>query len=267
MLKVTFKEYDYLHPRKHDFCSNPVPYVIATTQRSGSTLLSDLLLQTGICGQPGEYLTSSFVQRNEDLLRIGSTCPINKNTKDYINYIYSRYHSKNGIFGQKITWDQIVKINHDLPVGFLRKRSLQNSFKYYFGKPKVIFLRRANLVSQGISKYLALKTNKWHSWDKHDESKEVAIKNDQIFSIISEIRTHNDGWLELLNSSKLPYINVFYEELCSSPLEVLKKVIEFIHEEKVYLLNSPKKMIKPVNSLVKSKLESDFIKSLHENLI
>ena len=168
MLEVTFKEYDYLHPRKHDFCSNPVPYVIATTQRSGSTLLSDLLLQTGICGQPGEYLTSSFVERNEDLLKACNSSPINSSLKDYIKYVYTRYHSKNGTCGLKITWDQILKIHNDVLIPFPRINSVENSFKYFFGKPKII-LRRANLVSQAVSKYVALQTNKWHSWDEQGD--------------------------------------------------------------------------------------------------
>ena len=265
MLEVTFKEYDYLHPRKHDFCSNPVQYIIATTQRSGSTLLSDLLLQTGICGQPGEYLTSSFVERNEDLLKACNSSPISSGLKDYIKYVYSRYHSKNGTCGLKITWDQILKIHNDLPVPFPRINSLENSFKYFFGKPKIIFLRRANLVSQAVSKYLALQTNKWHSWDEQGDNKEVEFSCNSILSILNEINSYNDGWLNLFWSSKLSYINVVYEELCKRPEEVVKEVIEFIHQEEVTFSNSPKQIIMPVNSQLKSKFESKFMNSLNIN--
>ena len=139
MLEVTFKEYDYLHPRRHDFCSKPVPYIIATTQRSGSTLLSDLLLQTGICGHPGEYLTSSFVERNEDLLKACNKNPINGGLKDYIKYVYKHYHSKNGVCGLKIPWDQILKIHNDIPVPFPRTNSLENSFKYFSESQRLFF--------------------------------------------------------------------------------------------------------------------------------
>ena len=265
MLEVTFSRHDYLHPKKLNPCSKHRPYIIATTQRSGSTLLSDLLLQTGICGQPGEYLTDSFVARNDDLLKFCGNNPINKKLKSYVNHISSCYHSNNDISGLKVTWDQVLKICHDLQIPFHWRNCLKNSFKYYFGSPKIIFLRRANIVSQAISKYLAFQTNKWHSWDKENQDAQIEFSSTSIISIINEINSHNEGWLNLFESCNSQFINVFYEELCLSPLDIIKNVIEFIHEDNVTLKNVPSKSIKPVNSVLKSEFESKFMKELYKD--
>ena len=64
------------------------PYIIATTQRSGSTLLCDLLIQTGVCGQPTEYLKSELVSSMPELQNIYPNTNSRKQTREYLDHVF-----------------------------------------------------------------------------------------------------------------------------------------------------------------------------------
>ena len=258
MLEITFKKRDYLHPIANKEAITKEQYIIATTQRSGSTLLCDLLLQTGVCGQPGEYFTPSFVERNQELLAFGNgnSDPINANLGEYIQHIFSRYHLGNGVSGIKVTWDQISRINHDLNRNKFLKASIHKSFNKYFGKSKIIFLRRANITSQAISKHIAFNSEKWHSWD--NKTNAVQFSESSIIKFIREIENHNDAWLNLLNKSNAEFINVFYEEICLKPTETISKILQFICNQNIQIENKPLCEIKKTHSSLKVEFEKRF---------
>lgn len=260
MLDVTFEKRDYLHPVPNDKYQNLNPYIIATTQRSGSTLLCEILLQTGICGQPGEYLSSSFIKRNKELDDFTNGNPFSRDLDKYVSNVFGHYHLGNGTSGIKITWDQMLKIENDLSLPFYKKNSIESSFKHFFKSSKIIFLTRGNTISQAISKYIATENNKWHQWDTPTRKGDIEFCKDSILKISSEIKEHNEGWLSLLTNLKLKYIHLTYEELCINTEDVVQKILKFLHSQDFCFKNSLSNLTKPLDSELKLNFENEFRK-------
>src|SRR5262249_15586129 len=76
-------------------------YLICSTPRSGSTLLSTGLASTGRAGRPLEYLSQPygvvFKERNGRLL-----------LPEYWRFLVTRRTTPNGVFGMKMHFDQFA---------------------------------------------------------------------------------------------------------------------------------------------------------------
>src|SRR2546423_1330731 len=81
--------------------------IIATTPRCGSHHISGLLWNTGYCGRASEYV------RPEDTLIWRETLGCNS-FEDYTTFYLARGWTRNGVFGAKLMWEQLVRLTQDL---------------------------------------------------------------------------------------------------------------------------------------------------------
>src|SRR5512146_1986599 len=72
-------------------------YLIATTGRTGSTLLCSRIAEYGDLGFPNEFLNESYITEFERLFP-------NPSLGDFERYISHAFTSQNGTFGLKSDW-------------------------------------------------------------------------------------------------------------------------------------------------------------------
>ncbi|WP_231999557.1 Stf0 family sulfotransferase, partial [Mycobacterium sp. 1245852.3] len=81
-------------------------YVIASTPRSGSSLLAAGLVATGVAGRPEEYFTPDHIGAYKKDLNLPTDC----SWPDYLAKAMAFAATENGVLGVKIHWRHVVAL-------------------------------------------------------------------------------------------------------------------------------------------------------------
>lgn len=173
-------------------------YLIAMTPRSGSTLLCDLLSNTGLAGKPNEFLNPNYIiQRLPKYSDKNSLAEVFSKSIDYTM-------SKNKIFGIKASYYQAEP--------FIES----NLFDKLLPNIKIINLFRRNILKQAISLFIAAETNFFHTGDnqsnRDQKLKELDFNKTKIFTRVKEIYDEEVGWIRFLDKRTYSYMKLFYED-------------------------------------------------------
>ena len=264
MVKVTFKKRNYTSLERCPETDHQNKYVIAFNQRSGSTMLSDLLLQSGVMGQPKEYLKPEFIDQHREL-RLIDKDPIEGKLKQYLDEVFKHYHLGNGCNGLKLSWDQVERIcNFDNSKSFFKK-SYSKILKKYFGDCRFILLTRANLIEQSVSAFLSTNIGIWHMWDEKDTQIDPEFDFKSIMKFTKEIAEYNYRWKKALLDARIDFIEIFYEDLILDKVNSIKKTTEFILRKKVQFVNEPASSIRRVNIAAKKDFMNIILDKLKES--
>jgi LPS sulfotransferase NodH len=227
-------------------------------------MLCDLLLQSGVMGQPKEYLKPEFIDQHSELHLIDKD-PIEGKLTYYLDQVFKHYHLGNGCNGLKLSWDQVERIcNFDNSKSFL-KRSHSKVLKKYFGDCRFILLTRANLIEQSVSAFLSNNTGIWHMWDEKDTQIQPEFDFKSVMKFTKEFAEHNYRWKRALLDARIEFIEIFYEDLILDKVNSIKKTTEFILRKKVQFVNEPVSSIKKVNVEAKNDFMNIILDKLKEN--
>ena len=118
-------------------------YCIAFTARSGSSWLESLLTNSGILGIPQEWFNPGAAKNT--VTRSGS-----QDLQEYYRYL-KRIKRTGDVFGLELTWPQAKMVfEAGYPTLF---DDIQNWF----------YLRRRDYIAQGVSRYKAIQSGRFHS--------------------------------------------------------------------------------------------------------
>lgn len=220
-------------------------YCIASTPRSGSTLISRMLLTTHLAGNPEEYLNPLLMHA---WYRIN-----NKPIKftEYIKIIESKRTTENGIFGIKIHWRHLEKLVKK--VDSKKINSFINDFD------KFIFIRRRDKIAQAISYYIANTTGVFHSdqenWLKQFDIPDPPFNGSQILKHLSDILREEASWESYFKNSNKNVYEIYYEDLINCYQIKTKEILNFLE---IYTEELPpiptKEMTKTVGKKYKEQL-------------
>jgi LPS sulfotransferase NodH len=158
----------------YDFPAHNGPtrhYLLATTPRSGSHFLADLIFQTGGAGCPHEYLNPLHLKAWCELLGTdGDT--------ETLQAIRAKRTAATGVFGLKSHWPHFAKVRARLPGDM--------TFKH------VIYLTRRNKIAQAVSLEIARQTKAWISY--HTPSSEPAYSLEAIRTALEMIEAQEAEW-------------------------------------------------------------------------
>lgn len=194
-------------------------YLILSAPRTGSTMLSDGLLQTGFAGVPLEYL------HRRVLAGLGKPLAFER-IAAYFNDIVSRRTSPNGVFGMKIHYHQFA----DLFVNGEGVTANGESFLGLFSH--FILIDRRDRISQAISFMIAEESRKWRSRDVTDaHSSDIALDDDKMIAIVQEmgsLMSEARGWRRIIEARKLNAIELSYEDLTHDFDAEFRRVLGFL---------------------------------------
>lgn len=185
--------------------------MIATTGRSGSTLLCSRISEYGILGFPNEFLNESYIAEFDRLFPEPSL-------SDFENFVLHSFCSTEGAFGIKTDY---WRFQQSLQSGLLDS--------LYSPLDLIVFLGREDLVSQAVSLALAVESNIWHGQNLSPElvdERQVNLRysSEKIKSHARNILDQEYYWRNYFATCSCPVLEMSYEAVASQLDDAVKTI-------------------------------------------
>jgi trehalose 2-sulfotransferase len=227
-------------------------YVIASTPRSGSSLLAAGLVATGVAGRPEEYFTPDYIAAYKEDLNL----PMNCSWPEYLAKVMEFAATENGVRGVKIHWRHVVWLAQALGFPDDPGDVLERLF------PTAVFVNivRADQRAQAISLFRAEATGEW--FRSHGSSRSVrpwglyltrpkpgsaaadltavAPTYEQIVEMEQSLDAEQAAWTNHFTSRRCSVLTVQYEELDANYLGEIARVLQFLGADPAHATGLPK---------------------------
>jgi trehalose 2-sulfotransferase len=229
-----------------------ISYLVCATQRSGSTLLCELLRATDVAGVPDEYFESlrgtalprqprqyfedQSVQDIAD--RLAPTVPGRTEQpgefEQWFRYVLQRGTTHNGVFGAKMMWNYLDDFKlrmAELPG--LGDLTFNQRLDAVFPRLKIVFIRRRDKVAQAVSLWKAIQTQQWRTESESaseevdtDEPPDVEYDYRAIEHLLNELHRSDAHWEDWFHATGREPIRVFYDEFTISRAATIGRVLD-----------------------------------------
>jgi len=218
-------------------------YLIASTPRSGSTLLCEALRNTGVAGRPDEYYQhrrkTGLPRRPREYFEdegaetpevhgiLGEYTRVDDELtlydprrfatyREYLDWTIQEATTQNGVFGAKVMWgyfngfvDRLRDLhgNAVLPTRKVLERSFPNLGGW-------IFVSRRDKVRQAVSLWKAIQTWTWSrdTSDGHLLKHDLRYSFDAIRHLARQLEEQDREWLAFFEESTIQPFRVVYED-------------------------------------------------------
>jgi LPS sulfotransferase NodH len=192
---------------------------VCATPRTGSNLLDGLLAGTGLVGEPAEDFGELF--ETQVLPAVGRA-----GFGDYVVRCVDRA-GETGVFSTKLHLDQRDLFLHLLSLlrgahGFSDGRLIAAVFP----EPRFVWLRREDVVAQGVSWWRAKGSGVWI----HGESvtREETFDVAGIDTAVRRAREHAEDWRRWFVANGIEPLEVVYEQLVADPTGIVRAVLSLV---------------------------------------
>jgi trehalose 2-sulfotransferase len=209
-------------------------YLICCAERTGSTLLGNALIDTGIAGHPRSYF-NRVAHYNPRIQRILGNA---KDDDSYLDKVIVAATTPNGVFGAKVHWEHFLNLiaktgcSPHLHGGAV-SASVPERLQAHFPDLRYIWLVRRNAVARAISHYRVKKTNRWQldsRWITDDTGGEGEPSFDfdgiDAFVHIGEVEDAN--WRKFFQEHDISPLELIYEELVRDLEGTVRRVLQFL---------------------------------------
>ena len=135
--------------------------ILCATPRSGSTLLCDLLTESGVAGRPASFYRQQSIAYYAEQFGVppgeGSAFD-----RDYLAAVRQHGTDDTGTFSLRIMWSSVADLMARLAPLFPDWATDAARFERAFGAPLYVHLSRRNKVAQAVSRLKAEQTGLWH---------------------------------------------------------------------------------------------------------
>jgi LPS sulfotransferase NodH len=230
--------------------------VICATPRSGSWLLAEGLLQTGIAGKPEEYFRPDWYQRFATTGRLHyrhmkSHRPRASSSQraqasgeswksgglnghafsDFLRGVRKIATTDNGVLAIKIHWHQLERVLPSLRAhGNRSADSDAELLESWFPHARYVFLRRADKVRQAVSFHRALRSGVW--WSLREERRKGGglphVDLGEIDRLRRELVEQDAQWQAFFQESSREPLELWYEDLAENPRAATAAVLRFL---------------------------------------
>lgn len=208
VMRMYDREMDFMTYRARPGCR----HILATMPRSGSTLCSIRLWQSGQLGAPLEYLNFRMATRLLERLGYGvDEDGRPKNSNQLVCYwknLQQLRTSPNGVFGCKVFVSNLMVLANRYP-GFVSR----------IAPTHVVYLTRMDLVGQAISYYRAQRSSAWFGGVRAKQTVEYDFT--RIQSCLVSLCTQMAVWERLFETWGVSPLRVYYEQMCRRPRAVV----------------------------------------------
>lgn len=205
-------------------------YFICATPRSGTTLLCDLLKQTGVAGQPDSFYRAEsigdFVQRFG--IAPGEGLAFERR---YLAAVIEVGTAGTGMFGMRIMWPTMPELMEKLSMLFPDAVDDAARLAAAFGPARYVFVEREDKVAQAISRIKAEQSGLWHR--AADGRAREAVKPYEapvydaaaLKASAAETTGHEANWAAWFAAQGVGPLTVTYEELATDPRGTVARVL------------------------------------------
>jgi LPS sulfotransferase NodH len=228
-------------------------YLVCATPRSGSTLLCELLKETGVAGRPEEYFEARVKtglpphpgDYLADLPRTGAgirddptppRAPAHSSLiglggyREHLERTWRLGTTPNGVFGAKIMWRHLPDLHAfagRLPeyAGF----DLHELLDRLFCGPHYVWVTRSDKVRQAVSLWRALQTRSWRL-DNASESgapTQLLYRFEGINHLVRSLTEDDDQWRAFFAERGIDVVRISYEDqLEQDPEGAVRSVLD-----------------------------------------
>ena len=234
-----------------------IAYLVCATQRSGSTLLCELLKGTEVAGVPDEYFealrSTGLPRQPRQYFEDPSVAEIAERLAPFdpgrpeepgdfagwFDYVLHRGTTRNGVFGAKMMWNYLDDFREriaELPgMGDL---TLNQALDEVFPNLEIIFVRRRDKVSQAVSLWKAIQTQQWRTESDPDTdgdgngagSRGAKPSADYDFAaikhLLDELHRWDARWEDWFHATGREPIRVIYEEFAPARAATIGRVLD-----------------------------------------
>jgi LPS sulfotransferase NodH len=219
-------------------------YVVCATPRSGSTLLCELLSDTGIAGRPAEHVELLRSQgrprepreyfadvEDRSVLEIlpasGPPRPHAGALDERLAAVLSYATTPNGTFGTKVMWGYLADLQErlaELP-GFGGLEDAER-LSGLLGDVRYVHVRREDPVVQAVSMWRAVQTRAWRA--ETDDAVEPVYSFAGIEHLAHQLEAHDRAWERWFEQQGIVPLRIGYAALAEDPGAELMRTLEFI---------------------------------------
>lgn len=210
------------HEEKFDwpiFTGTPLPYILASVPRTGSTYLSHLLWQTGCLGAPLEYL--NFQPSGPQ----GSVSGLPEAQQALWRRTIAQRTSTNGIFGVKAFPLQLEELRLANPalltsaMRFLLRRGPES---------KVVQLRRRDSDAHAISLARASLSGIWRAEQEREASSGPDYSEALLVRAKHELGIQEQAWRQMFGETGITPLILFYEDVLANPEDTVTRIADYL---------------------------------------
>jgi trehalose 2-sulfotransferase len=232
-------------------------YLVCATQRSGSTLLCELLKSTGVAGRPEEYFEAmrdtGVPPHPRDFLH--GLAPTGVGIRDdprppqapdysslagladyrqHLERTFARGTTPNGVFAAKLMFNQLDELY--ALAGRLPEFSgleVAELLDRVFRGPRYLWISRRDVVRQAVSMWKALQTRTWRAAE-HDsmdvgDPVQPQYRFDAIDHLVRRFETEEHGWRTFFSWHGIEPLTIVYEdELIADPEGTVDRALEWL---------------------------------------
>lgn len=208
-------------------------YFICATPRSGSTLLCDLLTQTGNLGRPNSFYRRQSITDFVTQFAMPNSQPLHgvDFERDYLAAI-TKHSTQNGaIIGIRSMWESMPEMLTKLRSIYPADMSDVELINQAFGAPTFFQLGRKDKTGQAISRAKAEQSGLWHlNADGSERERSQAHQRPEYdFASIKrywdETIMHEKQWADWFSTNAIAPVQIWYEDLSQDPQGEVAKIL------------------------------------------
>jgi LPS sulfotransferase NodH len=205
-----------------------ISYVICAVQRSGSFLLCEALKNTGLAGFPEEYFLYGEGWEDHPWARQHGVIT----RRDYLNLVFEKGTSANGVFGTKIMWNYfhtMLKSLREVPE--YKDLDAPQLMASLFPNVHYIWIVRRDKVRQAVSWAKAGQTDvyAWPHGEPPIPKREPFFDFEFIDLLHNLIIEGEVGWQSLFETCGVQPFKVEYEELVEAYEPTALRILDYLH--------------------------------------
>jgi trehalose 2-sulfotransferase len=200
--------------------------VICSLPRSGSTLLSSALEETGYAGRPDEYFG-----RKESGYADKWSLPKEYTLRSFLRKMTAGSMTPNGVSAVKIHLHDFMHVIQRAREESGETLSERDLLEACFPGPRYIFIHRKDKIRQAISFLRALDSLQWQRLHTEPVSKRMAVLNidiKRVAPMAQMFREQETEWRRFFLRNNLTAHDVIYEDLADDYYGTVLSALEYL---------------------------------------
>ena len=214
-------------------------YIICATPRSGSTLLCDLLADTGVAGRPDSFFRRQSIPwwAHHLNLSVAEWGDEHEFDRSYLTAVQQQGSGGTQVFGMRLMWESVGALSKRLELHYPGLPSDSARFRTAFGPPFYVHLSREDKIAQAVSLLKAEQTGLWHVAADGTERERVKPGQAPVYDAqglseqVAELEGHDAAWASWFARQKIQPVRITYEALSTEPLTTLAIVLTALGQD------------------------------------
>jgi LPS sulfotransferase NodH len=214
-------------------------YIICATPRSGSTLLCDLLTDTGVAGCPDSFFRRESFPWWADYFGVSAKGWRNDFEFDhsYLSAVKQYGTNATPLFGMRLMWESVAGLSQRLESFYPGLPCDNARLEAAFGAPLYLHLSRKGKVAQAVSRLRAEQSGLWHVSTDGSERERLKPGREPVYDgrvlaeLVGTLEEHDANWVNWFAQQQIAPLCITYEVLSSAPKAVLATVLSALGQD------------------------------------